>query len=330
MRRSVINQQTYQANKPTKQPGIQQESKPTKQPGIQQESKPTKQPGIQQASGSGKQPGIQQESRSGKLFGIQQESRSGKLFGIQQESRSGKLPGTQQANSQANSQANVLSFSKQDSKQDNGQIEFSLNVSGDVTAEPLVYQIILRGYKGAVIFRRDKDYRRFLFLLNRIIKKQSANLYGYALMTNHIHLLIKTSTAKIIANQIIKQYSGYYALTRKGNEYRGKLFDSPNFSVNFSNGSQINELMYILNNPPVAHLSSSFYNYPYNSYKFYTKRKPNYAYLIDVDASLVKRNYKTLDSFKADLEIDLNKRLSMKKFKKSRNLRYDNWNGFKM
>jgi len=312
MQRSVRNQQTCQESRAGKQPGIQQESRAGKQPGIQQESWTGKLPGIQQESRAGKQPGIQQESRS---------SRS---------SRSSKQPDFQQANNQANG----LSFSKQDNKQDNrqdnGQIEFSLNVSGDVTAEPLVYQIILRGYKGAVIFRRDKDYRRFLFLLNRILKKQSANLYGYVLMTNHIHLLVKTYTAKIIANQIIKQYSGYYALTSKGNEYRGKLFDSPNFSVSFSNGSQINELMYILNNPPVAHLSSSFCNYPYNSYKFYTKRKPNYAYLIDVDASLVKRNYKTLDSFKEDLEIDLNKRLSMKKFKKSRNLRYDNWNGFKM
>ena len=54
-----------------------------------------------------------------------------------------------------------------------------------------IYHMILRGVNRQVIFESKEDGEKFLDTLKECKKKSGYELYGYCLMNNHIHLLIK-------------------------------------------------------------------------------------------------------------------------------------------
>jgi len=55
----------------------------------------------------------------------------------------------------------------------------------------LPYHVIQRGNNKEPIFFSDKDYFFFLKVLQEAKIKHSCSVYGYCLMTNHFHLLVK-------------------------------------------------------------------------------------------------------------------------------------------
>lgn len=57
-----------------------------------------------------------------------------------------------------------------------------------------IYHVILRGINRQTIFEEDEDVVKFLKTLKDCKKKGGYKLYGYCLMGNHIHLLIKEAS----------------------------------------------------------------------------------------------------------------------------------------
>jgi putative transposase len=202
---------------------------------------------------------------------------------------------------------------------------FFFGDDGSQRPSELVYHMALRGYKGHKLFRRDEDYRKFLYLLNRCTILYNCKIYGYVLMTNHLHILLKTNYAARIAGYLIRCYNGYYVLTRHICDNCRTLFDPPGFSIKYTKEFQLDTLMYILNNPVVAKMSKSQGGYPYSSYSNYTNHRNKSARLVNIDCSLLHENYTTFEEFRKDLKVDLIKRLSMKKHKKVQGLNYDEW-----
>jgi putative transposase len=54
-----------------------------------------------------------------------------------------------------------------------------------------IYHLILRGINKQVIFEDDEDRARFMWCLQYYKELSQYKMYGYCLMNNHIHLLIK-------------------------------------------------------------------------------------------------------------------------------------------
>ena len=55
-----------------------------------------------------------------------------------------------------------------------------------------IYHVMLRGINRQDIFEEEEDFLRFLAVLKECKEISGFELYAYCLMTNHVHLLIKT------------------------------------------------------------------------------------------------------------------------------------------
>jgi len=54
-----------------------------------------------------------------------------------------------------------------------------------------IYHVLLRGRDGQDIFHDDEDYARFLDTLYSCKEKTGMEVYGWCLLNNHVHLLVK-------------------------------------------------------------------------------------------------------------------------------------------
>ena len=54
-----------------------------------------------------------------------------------------------------------------------------------------IYHIMLRGINRQQIFEDDEDYSRFLETLAKYREECGYSLYGYCLMPNHVHLVLR-------------------------------------------------------------------------------------------------------------------------------------------
>jgi REP element-mobilizing transposase RayT len=61
-------------------------------------------------------------------------------------------------------------------------------------SESGVYHVVLRGINRQDIFYDDDDYQHFLETIDQMKSDDQFAVYGYCLMTNHIHLLVRENT----------------------------------------------------------------------------------------------------------------------------------------
>ena len=78
--------------------------------------------------------------------------------------------------------------------------------------EGAVYHVIARGNRRLDIFHEDGDRIRYLGLIESYKARFSFRLYGYALMRNHVHLVLETGPAPLsrIMQGINQSYTQYY------------------------------------------------------------------------------------------------------------------------
>ena len=90
-----------------------------------------------------------------------------------------------------------------------------------------IYHIILRGINKQIIFEEEEDRQKFLECLGHYKLICQYQIYGYCLMDNHVHLLIKESEQDIgsIMKRIGVGYVSWY--NRKYNRC-GHLFQIKN------------------------------------------------------------------------------------------------------
>ncbi|MDU4961990.1 MAG: transposase [Sporomusaceae bacterium] len=67
---------------------------------------------------------------------------------------------------------------------------------------------MLRGINQQTIFEEDEDRYRFIKTLGCYKKTNNYSLYGYCLVNNHVHLLIRECDESI--SQVIKRISSSY------------------------------------------------------------------------------------------------------------------------
>jgi putative transposase len=94
----------------------------------------------------------------------------------------------------------------------------------------LIYHVINRGNNRQAVFRGEGDYLAFLKAIGDLKERKPFDLYGYCLMGNHIHLLLRpreTSISRIVQSLLVSHTQRYHRLHKSsGHVWRGR-FKSP-------------------------------------------------------------------------------------------------------
>ena len=118
-----------------------------------------------------------------------------------------------------------------------------------IDAPGALHHIICRGIERRNIFKDNTDRNRFLERLGSVLEKTSTPCYGWALIPNHFHLLLKTGKEPIA--QIMRRLLTGYAVTfnRRHRRY-GRLFQNRYKSILCQENTYLLELVrYIHLNP---------------------------------------------------------------------------------
>ena len=132
-----------------------------------------------------------------------------------------------------------------------------------------IYHIIIRGINKQIIFEDKEDREKFLEMLQHYKQVGEYQIYGYCLMDNHIHLLIKEG--KELLSQSMKRIgvSYVYWYNKKYNR-SGHLFqDRFKSEVVESDEYVLTVLKYIHYNPIKAGITKSLKQYEWSSYQEY-------------------------------------------------------------
>ncbi|WP_373665478.1 hypothetical protein SPSIL_021410 [Sporomusa silvacetica DSM 10669] len=149
-------------------------------------------------------------------------------------------------------------------------------------SESGIYHLMLRGINKQNIFEDEEDKKRFLETLEYYRRKSGYLLYGYCLMDNHIHLLIKEKNESI--SQLIKRISSSYVYWYNQKYERcGHLFQERFKSEAIETEEYfLVVLRYIHQNPLKAGITKNISKYLWSSYQGYIGNSGN----IDIDLAL--------------------------------------------
>lgn len=126
-----------------------------------------------------------------------------------------------------------------------------LNVLGGV------YHLYTRGIERKEIFRDDKDREEFLSRLSDALDKTKSACYAWALMPNHIHLMVRSGKGSLsdIARRLLTGYAIYFNARHKR---RGYLYQNRYKSILCQEDIYFQELVrYIHLNPLKAKILST-------------------------------------------------------------------------
>lgn len=137
-----------------------------------------------------------------------------------------------------------------------------------------IYHIMIRGINHQNIFEEEKDYRRFIETIEKYKEVSGYEIYGYCLMGNHVHLLLKV--VKEPLEQVMRRICGSYVYWYN-RKYRriGNLFQDRFKSEPVEDDSYfLTVLRYIHQNPLKGELVKDLGQYQWSSYdKYINKRK---------------------------------------------------------
>lgn len=135
-----------------------------------------------------------------------------------------------------------------------------------VIAEGLVYHVINRGNGRQPVFFRDGDYLAFLEAIGDLKQRMPFELYGYCLMTNHIHLLLRPADvpiSRIVQSLLVSHTQRYHRCHKTcGHVWQGR-FKSP---VVQDDDHLLCVLRYIEANPLRAKMVSAAGDYRWSSF----------------------------------------------------------------
>ena len=142
-----------------------------------------------------------------------------------------------------------------------------------------IYHIMLRGINQQNIFEDDEDKEKFLDVLRECKVISGYRVFGYCLMGNHVHLLIKfeSEQPELVFKRIGGRYVYWYNMKyqRIGHLFQDRFKSEP---VN-DEAYLLTVLRYIHQNPIKAGLCKRIEDYKYSSYLEYIGR----TYLVDTD-----------------------------------------------
>lgn len=132
-----------------------------------------------------------------------------------------------------------------------------------------LYHVIARGNQRRTVFRDTVDYRCYLDLLVRYQHRHGLTLYAYALMPNHLHLLISPNRAPLskIMQGLQQTYTRHF---NRRHRLVGHCFQGRYKAILCQSDAYLLELVrYLHSNPVRAGLASTPEEYEWTSHRLY-------------------------------------------------------------
>jgi putative transposase len=138
------------------------------------------------------------------------------------------------------------------------------------------YHIMTRGNNRHDVFKDHDDYIYFLDLVSRFKAEHPFELYHYCLMTNHVHLLVRTNMASDFSNFMKRLNLAYFHHYRNtygwvGHFWQDRFKSQPVGKDNYF----IQCGKYIELNPVRAGIVDKPDKYEYSSYGYYAEGRNN-------------------------------------------------------
>jgi len=138
------------------------------------------------------------------------------------------------------------------------------------TVEDGIYHVMTRGNNKQTIFHSEGDFKTYLKFLKENKTKFNIKIYHYALMRNHVHLILKAATGKNLSDMMKRLnvfYTNYY---RKKYGGVGHFFQDRFKSFIIQSGSYLLECgRYVELNPVKAGIVRFPGEYRWSSYTVY-------------------------------------------------------------
>ena len=99
-----------------------------------------------------------------------------------------------------------------------------------IDAAGALHHIMIRGIERKTIFKDRYDRKAFLNRLGDVLLDTSTSCYAWVLMSNHVHLLLRTGLDPI-ATVMRRLLTGYAQQFNRRNERHGHLFQNRYKSV---------------------------------------------------------------------------------------------------
>ena len=130
----------------------------------------------------------------------------------------------------------------------------------------IVYHVINRGNNRAPVFHTEGDYAAFLDALRGLKRTRPFELYGYCLMPDHVHLLLRTldiPVSRLMQSLLVGHTQRHHRVHgSSGHVWQGR-FKSP---VIQDDGHLLTALRYIEANPLRARMVQKAGAYPWCSF----------------------------------------------------------------
>ena len=139
----------------------------------------------------------------------------------------------------------------------------------------LIYHVINRGNNRQNVFDKPEDFEAFLRSMRDLKERRPFELYGYCLMTNHIHLLIKpleTAISRVMQSLLVSHTQRYHRHYKSGGHLWQGRFKSP---VVQGDGHLLRVLRYIEANPVKAGMVDRAGDYAWSSFAAHGLGEPN-------------------------------------------------------
>jgi putative transposase len=135
-------------------------------------------------------------------------------------------------------------------------------------ADGLIYHALNRGNNRGAVFFSAEDYRTFLRALAKTKERYPFDLFGYCLMGNHFHLVLRPhdgQTISRILQSLTVAHTWHYHRRRRtcGHVWQGR-FKSP---VVQDDDHLLTMLRYAESNPLRAGMVKDLADYPWSSYR---------------------------------------------------------------
>jgi len=155
---------------------------------------------------------------------------------------------------------------------------------GRVVVPNYPHHVVQRGHNKQVVFAQEGDFRYYLSTLEDFKALYGVKVYGFCLMTNHVHLILQPGEAISGLGQLMKRLSGRQTRFVNRQEFRtGTLWEGRYRSSPIEPDAYLLACCrYVELNPVRARMSDDPAAYPWSSYRWHAGIGSQFDWL-DID-----------------------------------------------
>lgn len=155
-----------------------------------------------------------------------------------------------------------------------------------IAPKEYTYHVLTRGNNRQDVFKDERDYKRYLGILQKYKEKYKFKLYHYVLMKNHIHLVLETTERGGSLAEVMKginlSYAQYYKAKYKHighfwqDRYKSIIISKNGYLLACGSYAELNPVRAKIVEDPKDYKWSSYNTYAYGKKDFIVNEHPIY------------------------------------------------------